>query len=87
MIRCELAATIGLWPGRRENKGQVIHLMGQADLTRRGKEDVVMFEYGAAWVVGSTSFWFKDWRLIWTNKPGRDYCESAEQGSRIHISA
>ncbi len=29
----------------------------------------------------------KDWRLIWTNKPGRGYCERAEQDSGIHISA
>lgn len=25
--------------------------------------------------------------MIWTNKPGRGYCERDEQGSRIHISA
>jgi hypothetical protein len=42
----------------------------------------VIFKYGTV-----SSFWFKDWRLIWTNKPGRGYCERAEQGSRIHISA
>lgn len=46
-----------------------------------GSEDVVIF------YVAASSFWFKDWRLIWTNKPGKGYCERVEQDSRIHISA
>jgi hypothetical protein len=50
MIRCELAATIRLWPDCRvAGKEQTIRLTGKAGMTGR------IFRYGNCWVVGLTN--------------------------------